>query len=189
MVFHGSLSDSKSPQVSRTLLSILAVLSNVVVWVVSTRPLISKFSSPFNNPLVTVPSAPIIIGIIVSFIVQSFFNSLERLRSLSFFSHSFNFILWSAGTVKSTILQVLFFFYYICDEIHDFVRYFFTFTDILLSRFAWKDHNQSMPRLHFSLRFAILRMCWLVYRRSSVPLVLLRHPFCSSGNSPRHARE
>ena len=44
MVFHWSLSDSKSPQVSRTLLSILAVLNNAVVWMVSTRPLISKSS-------------------------------------------------------------------------------------------------------------------------------------------------
>ena len=38
MVFHWSLSDSKFPQVSRTLLSILAVLNNAVVWMVSTRP-------------------------------------------------------------------------------------------------------------------------------------------------------
>ena len=59
MVFHGSLSDSKSPQVSRTRLRILAVLSNAVVWIVSTRPLISKSSRPFNNPLVIVPNAPI----------------------------------------------------------------------------------------------------------------------------------
>ena len=53
MVFHWSLSDSKSPQVSRTLLSILAYLNNVVVWTVSTRPVISKSSSPCTNPLVT----------------------------------------------------------------------------------------------------------------------------------------
>ena len=62
MVFHWSLSDSKSPQVSRTRLSILTVLSNAVVWIVSTRPLTSKSSRPFNNPLVTVPSAPITIS-------------------------------------------------------------------------------------------------------------------------------
>ena len=58
MVFHWSLSDSKSPQVSRTLLSILAVLNNAVVWMVSTRLPTSKSSSPFSNPLVTVPNAP-----------------------------------------------------------------------------------------------------------------------------------
>ena len=49
MVFHWSLSDSKSPQASRTRLSILAV----VVWMVSTRPLISKSSNPINNPSMT----------------------------------------------------------------------------------------------------------------------------------------
>ena len=51
MVFYLSLSDSKSPQVSRTLLSIQAVLNNAVVWMVSTRPPTSKSSSPFTNPL------------------------------------------------------------------------------------------------------------------------------------------
>ena len=106
---HWSLSDSKSPQVSRTLLSILAVLNNVLVWMVSTRPPTSKSSSPFNNPLVTVPKAPITIGIIVIFMFHIFFNSLARSRYLFLFSHSFSFILWSAGTAKLTILQVLFF--------------------------------------------------------------------------------
>ena len=71
MVFHWSLSDSKSTQVSRNLLSILAVLNNAVVWMVSTRPPTSKSSSPFNNPLVTIPKAPITIGIIVTFMTAS----------------------------------------------------------------------------------------------------------------------
>ena len=108
MVFHWGLSDSKSPQVSRTRLSILGVLSNAVVWIVSTRPPTSKSSRPFNNPLVTVPNAPITIGTIVTFMFHSFFNSLARSRYLSFFSLSFRFLLWSAGTAKSTILQILF---------------------------------------------------------------------------------
>ena len=108
MVFQWTLSDSKSPQVSMTLLSILAVLNNAVAWMVSTRPPTSKSSSPFNNPLVTVPKAQITMGIIVTFIFHSFFNSLARLRYLSFFLRSFNFILWSAETAKSTILQILF---------------------------------------------------------------------------------
>ena len=33
MIFHKSLSDCKAPQVSRILLSILAVLSNAVIWI------------------------------------------------------------------------------------------------------------------------------------------------------------
>ena len=109
MVFHWSLSDSKSPQVSRTRLRIIAVLSNAVIWIVSTCPPTSKSSRPFNNPLVIVPKAPTTIGTIVTFIFHSFFNSLARSRFLFFFSHSFRFILWSAGTAKSTILQILFF--------------------------------------------------------------------------------
>ena len=100
--FHRSLSDSKSSQFFRTLLSILADLNNIVVWMDLIRPLISKSSSPFNNPSVTVPQAPITIGIILTFMSHSFFNSLTRSRYLAFFSLSFNFTLCSAGTTKST---------------------------------------------------------------------------------------
>ena len=107
MVFHRRLSDSKSPQVSRTLLSILFVFSNAVVWMTSTRPPTSKSSRPFNNPLVTVPKSPITIGIIAACMFNSFFNSLARSKNLSLFSHSFSFILWSAGTAKSTIVHIL----------------------------------------------------------------------------------
>ena len=107
MVFHRSLTDSKSPQVSRTCLRILAVLSNAVVWIVSTRPPTSKSPRPFNNSLIIVPKAPITIGTIVTFMIHSFFNSLARSKYLSFFSFSFRFILWSAGTAKSTILQII----------------------------------------------------------------------------------
>ena len=77
---------------------------------VSTRLPTSKSSSPFSNPLLTVPNAPITICIIVTCMFHSFFSSLARSRYLSLFSHSFSFILWSAGTEKSTILQVLFFY-------------------------------------------------------------------------------
>ena len=109
MVFHWSLSDSKSPQVFRTLLSFLTILNNVVVWMVFTRPPTLKSSSPFSNPLVTVTNEPITTGIIVTCMLHCFFNSLARSRYLSFFSHSFSFILWSTGTSKSTIFQVFFF--------------------------------------------------------------------------------
>ena len=63
----GFLSDSKSPQVSRTLLNIQADLNNFVVSMVSICPLISKSSSPCTNPLEIVPSAPITISIPVTF--------------------------------------------------------------------------------------------------------------------------
>ena len=106
--FSLELSDSKSLQVSRTRLRILAVLSNAIVWIVSTRLPTPKSSRPFSNPLVIVPKESITTGTIITFMFYSFFNSLARPRYLSF-SHSFKFILWSAGTAKSTILQMLFF--------------------------------------------------------------------------------
>ena len=86
MVFHWSLSDRMPPQVSRTLLSILADLSYAVVWMVSTRTLISNFSILCTNHLVTVPRVPIIIGIVAILMFHSFFSSLARSRYLSFFS-------------------------------------------------------------------------------------------------------
>ena len=71
MVFHRSLSDSKSPQVSRTRLRILAVLSNADIWIFSAHPPTSKFSRTFNNPLIIVPKAPITIGTMVTFMFHS----------------------------------------------------------------------------------------------------------------------
>ena len=94
-----------------SLLNILANLNNSVVWKVSPCPVISKSSSLCTNPLVTIPRTSITISIIVTFMFHSFFNSLASLRYLYLFSYSFNFTLWSAGTAKSTILQVLFFFF------------------------------------------------------------------------------
>ena len=86
--FHESLSDNKSPQVSRALLSILVDLSNALVWIVSTRLLISKSFSPFTNPLVTVRRIPFTIGITVTFMFHSFFQfprKVEVLILLAFF--------------------------------------------------------------------------------------------------------
>ena len=98
-----------SPQVSRTLLSILADLNGVGVSMVSTHPLISKSPCPCTNLFVTVPSSTITIGITVTFMFHSFCSSLARSRYLSLFSLSFSFIQWSAGTAKSSIRQVIFF--------------------------------------------------------------------------------
>ena len=99
VVFHWSFSDSKSLQVSRTLLSILADLINAVVRIVSTFSLISKSSSPYKNHLVTVPRVSTTIGY-NHFHVPFIFQLPSKSRYLSFFSHSFNFTLWSTGTRK-----------------------------------------------------------------------------------------
>ena len=106
MVSHGSLSDNKFPQVSRTLPSITVDINNAVVWMVSTRPLISKPSSLCTNSLLMVPSAQITIGISVTFMFYSFFSSLASSRYLSLFSSSFSF---TQRMGKFTIRPALFF--------------------------------------------------------------------------------
>ena len=83
-----SLSDSKSPQVFRTLFSVLAVVNNVIVWMVYTRPLISMSSSHFNNPLVTVPRAPITI---VTFMFRRFFQFPSKVEVPIFLFTFFQF--------------------------------------------------------------------------------------------------
>ena len=145
MVFHWSLSDSKS-QISWTLLSILVVLSNVEVWMVST--LISKSSSPWINPLMTVPSAPVTIGITITFMFHSFFNSLARY--LSFFSFSFNFTLLSAGTAKSTIFKVLIFFFFV-----DYYKVWSSVRDLVI-RFYLKIPNEFVCLI-------LQDRCWVVH--------------------------
>ena len=91
MVFLWSLSDRNYPQVSRTLLCILSILNNVVVWTVSTRPVIFKSSSIFNNPLVTVPKAPITIDIIATIMFHRFFQFPSNVQVLILLFTFFHF--------------------------------------------------------------------------------------------------
>ena len=70
--FHRSLSNTKSSRVSRTFLSILVDLNNVVVWMILILFSISMCSNLFFNPLETVPRAPMTIGIIVTLMSNIF---------------------------------------------------------------------------------------------------------------------
>ena len=110
MVFHWRLSGSKSPQVSRTL-SILAVLNNIVVWMVSTRSPTSKSSSPFSNPFVTVPNAPIIIGIIVTCMFHSFFQFPSKVEVLILLFTFFQFYCGQPGQQSRQFCKLSFFFF------------------------------------------------------------------------------
>ena len=114
MVSQWSLSNSKYPQVSRTLLSILADLNYTIVRMVHTLvyvpprsilvllfpslptpfPILSRLS-PVHQPQLILPSP------LCSIV---FFSSLARSR---YFLLSFIFILWFARTAKSTIQQAL----------------------------------------------------------------------------------
>ena len=70
MVFQWSLSDSKSRQVSRTFLSILADLNNALVGMVSNCHANFESSSPFFQTLWTDHSSPITICISISLILN-----------------------------------------------------------------------------------------------------------------------
>ena len=83
MTFHKNLSDSLSPQFSWTLLSILVDLNNLVVWMVSTRPLIFKSPNPSINPFVDRIKAPITTGIIITFMFQ-YFQFPSKVQELLF---------------------------------------------------------------------------------------------------------
>ena len=76
------------------------------------RLLISKFSSPCTNPFVIVPSAPITIGITVTFMFHSFFSSLPRCWYLSLFAffqfYSFSIVSGGVNQYSSAFLYVVF---------------------------------------------------------------------------------
>ena len=102
---------SKSSQVSRTFLSIPADLNNAVVWIVLACPSISNSSSLLTKLLGFIPSAPITIGITITFMFHNFFSSLARFKHL--FVPLFVFFIfpqWSERMTKCSIQQVLLFF-------------------------------------------------------------------------------
>ena len=68
----------------------------------------SMFFNPYNDPLVTLPSAPIKIGITVTLRFNSFYSSLARSRYSSFFLLSFSLTLCSSRTAKYTIRLVVY---------------------------------------------------------------------------------
>ena len=70
MVFHWSLSDSKSPQVSWTLLCTLADFNDAVVSIVLILPLVSNSLSSFSKLLGTVPNTPTAVGITITFMFK-----------------------------------------------------------------------------------------------------------------------
>ena len=98
---------SKSPQVSRTLLSILANLNNAVGSFdgLSSSSDFQLFQFPYHA-FETILIASVITSIPV---FHSFLNSLERFKYLSLFLFSLIFTLWSAGMAKITIQLVYFF--------------------------------------------------------------------------------
>ena len=109
MVFHWSLRGSKSSQISRTLLSILANFRCAAVWIVSILPLISSSPRRFSRLFGTISRASTTIGITVTFMFYSFFVSLAMSRGLLSFSPSFSFTLWFIRMTNYTKWKFLLF--------------------------------------------------------------------------------
>ena len=94
VVIHWGLSNSKSSQVSRSLISVRADLNNAVVCMVLILPLITNFACPFSITLVIVPRAPKIIDITVTFTnFSSLWQDPNIWLSLAFISFSHNSLL------------------------------------------------------------------------------------------------
>ena len=81
------LSNTNSPYLSRTLLSIQDDF-NVVVRIAMILPLIFDFFSFFSKPLETISSAPTTTGITATFKLHSFFSTLARSTYSFIFSPS-----------------------------------------------------------------------------------------------------
>ena len=77
VVFHLSMSDSKSPQISKNLWSILSDPNNAAVWMVLICLPISNSFSPFSKHLESISSEIITIGITVTLLFHNFFDFLS----------------------------------------------------------------------------------------------------------------
>ena len=160
MVFHWSLNDNKYFQVSKTLLGIQADLNDIIVGVISVGPLIS-------SSLRTFPSAPNLIDVIVTFMFHNlFFSSLTSSKSLSYFSFSLIFTLWSTETVNSSIRLVLSFLFFVYYPLvwstgwHKEIYLYLKILDNFVSHFldgVWFEHIpfRSMAKLQFLARFPV----------------------------------
>ena len=124
----------------------------LVFWPFSTRPLTSKSSRPFNNPLVTVPKVPITIGTIVTFMFHSFFNSLGKVEVLIllFTLFQFSFMVNQDGKVNKFSFFFFSFFIdhykvYIIIVIYYSLEFFTSATsDGLSLEFEWQQISSSL---------------------------------------------
>ena len=115
--FQWSLSDSKFPHVSRTLINILPDLNNAVVWMVSNRP-ISKSSSPSTNSSVTTERS-IYNWYNGHFHVQLIFqfsNTVKVLTSLYAFLQFYSEVSWN-GEVHYSAGSFFFFFFWLSQSL------------------------------------------------------------------------
>ena len=112
------------------------------------------------------PKAPITIGIIVTFMFHSFLHFLARSKYLSFFSHSFSFILWSVDNFATSLFLLII---------------------ITYGRLAEIRCSACMTKSHWSLRVSFSRMLSCAYTICSNGQISV---FCTipSGSTYLHSR-
>ena len=180
MVFHLRLSDSKSPQVSRTLLSILTNLNNDFVWMVSILPQISNSSSFLSEPFGTIPSGPITIGITVTLMFHTSFSSLARFKYLPIFFTFFHFHSVNQNSkILYTASSLLFFsgFFLLINCRFGLLRWCICISKsqrILCISFSRTDSGLWIPHLVVWLNFNLLHnLLWIAFPTQSRTLFVL----------------
>ena len=175
-----SLSNIKSFQAFRTLLSIQADLINAIVWMVSIRSPISKSLNPLYEPLGTASSVPFILVIIVTLMFHSFLCSLARSEVFFFhFRFCFIFTSWSTGAVIFAIQQFLFFFFLISTRPSLLVRIRWfvcisKYQRILCITFSYTDSGLCIYHLVVWSKFQFLLHSsqWIIFPHPVVPRIL-----------------
>ena len=188
MVFHWVLSGCKSLQVSMNLCSVLADLSNAVVWMASTCRVISKSSSTCSNPSLTVPRAPITVGIVVTSCSTVFFQIPSEVLVFSLLFAFFQFYSVVSRDTKFTIRQVLHFLFFCCWLLLGLVvcpRLRDPFVNLLLQDRFWVVH---MPfetnaqiyyysyHYHYYLKDFHTGVSWWSFTGVSITVSFLKSP-------------
>ena len=140
MIFHWRWIDTKSPQLAGTLLSILAVLNNALVWMVSTLLATSKSSSHFNNLLASVPKALITIA----FIVTCMFSIPKRGRGTypSFTFFQFYSVVSQDSNVENFASSLYYYYYHLLIRVFHITGSWWSFTV-----FEWQRVSSDFKRL------------------------------------------
>ena len=117
----------------------------------------------------TVPRTPIANGIIVTFMLHSFFSFIARSCIISLLSHLFIFTLWSAERARSTIRQVLSFVLSIISsgrlaEIYLYLKILGEFVRLILQDRFWVVHITfvRMVKLQFLAQFPVYQLAYPV---------------------------
>ena len=112
MVFHWTLIDSKSPQISRTIISIQSDFNTAVVWLVSHACSYFQVAQSLHQSFEGCTERTNYNWYHSYFHIQWFVQFFSKvLEFISLFSFSLDITLWYAGTAKFTLVCLWAFFF------------------------------------------------------------------------------